>query len=145
MLLKFAVIVNDESEDVLPVAMVKFADVWPAATVTLVGTVALAASSLVSFTSAPPAGATAFSVTVAVTGLPAVTVAGLSVSLPTDVAEAVELPPPVLVPEPLPEPVVPAAGDPENPLAALAPPPQPVNIDATSAMAASSANSFKPV
>jgi len=90
--------------------MAKSTDVLPAGTDTLAGTLAADALLLVSFTCAPPAGAAAFNVTVAVVELPAATLDGFTVSLLTDVAVVVEPPPPVPVP------AVPEAGVPENPL-----------------------------
>ena len=60
------------------VETVKFAEVAPAGTVTLAGTVA-AALLLDRVTTAPPAGAALASVTVAVDEFPPVTVPGLSV------------------------------------------------------------------
>jgi hypothetical protein len=50
--------------------MVKFAEVWPCATVTFAGTVALDVSELDRVTTAPPAGAAPFRVTVPVEGSP---------------------------------------------------------------------------
>ena len=55
----------------------KVALVSPAATVTLVGTVATAVLLLASATTAPPAGATAVKVTLPLEVVPAVTLAGL--------------------------------------------------------------------
>jgi len=98
------VIKTDVSEETLPVATAKPTDVWPAATVTLVGTLAAAALLLVSVTGAPPAGAGAFNVTVADAELPAATLEGFTVMLLTDVAAIVEPPPPVPVLPPLPVP-----------------------------------------
>jgi hypothetical protein len=61
------------------VEAVNIALVAPAATVTLVGTVAVAVS-LVSLTTAPPAGAAALNVTVPLEVFPAITLGGLRVS-----------------------------------------------------------------
>ena len=60
------------------VVTVKVADVLPAATVTLAGTVAAAVLLLLSVTETPPAGAAAFSRTVPVELLPPTTLVGLS-------------------------------------------------------------------
>jgi len=56
---------------------VKFAVVVPAPTVTLTGTVAIVGLLLESATTAPPAGAALFRITVPVDALPAVTLVGL--------------------------------------------------------------------
>ena len=61
------------------VVMGKFAEVEPAATVTLAATVAAAVLLLVSVTTAPPVGAAAFSVTVPVDPVPPVTLVGFVV------------------------------------------------------------------
>jgi hypothetical protein len=62
------------------VVMGKIAEVAPAATVTLVGTVAAAMLLLVSVTAAPPTGAATLNVTVPVDPVPPVTLDGLVVS-----------------------------------------------------------------
>jgi hypothetical protein len=54
------------------------AEVEPAATVTLTGTLAAAVLLLVSVTTAPPAGATPLSITVPVDPVPPVTLAGFT-------------------------------------------------------------------
>ena len=61
--------------------MVKVAELAPAATVTLAGVVAIDGAVLFKVTFAPPVGAGADSVTVAVTGVPPLTVVGASVSV----------------------------------------------------------------
>ena len=71
------------------VLTLKVAVVEPAATVTLAGTVAAAALLLDRVTSVPPLGAAFVNVTVAVEGLPPVTVAGFNVS--PDAAAEVEM------------------------------------------------------
>jgi hypothetical protein len=58
----------------------KVAEVAPAATVTLVGTVAAEVLLLASVTAAPPVGAAAFNVTVPVDPVPPVTLVGFSES-----------------------------------------------------------------
>jgi len=63
------------------VEMMKSALVLPACTVTLVGTDAAQASLLESATTAPPAGASPFRITVPVEAVPAVTVAGSTVTV----------------------------------------------------------------
>ena len=100
--------------------MAKFTDGLPAGTITLAGTLAADALLLVSFTCAPPAGAAAFNVTVAVVELPAATLGGFTVTLLTDVAVVVE--PPPAEPEP---------GVPENPLLLLDNVPQPISVEST--------------
>jgi hypothetical protein len=64
--------------DTVLVVTVNVADVLPAATVTLVGTVAAAVLLLERLTTAPPAGATPLRVTVPVEGVPPVTLVGFS-------------------------------------------------------------------
>jgi hypothetical protein len=120
------VIKTDVSTETLPVAMEKSTDVLPAGTVTLAGTLATDALLLVSLTCAPPAGAAAFNVTVAVAELPAVTLEGFTVILLTDVAVVVEPSPPVPVPAVL------EAGVPENPpLLLWDNAPQPTSVEST--------------
>jgi hypothetical protein len=67
------------TEDNVPpasVVTVKGADRAPAATVTVVGTVAFATLELVRLTTAPPVGATPSRITVPVEGLPRTTLVG---------------------------------------------------------------------
>jgi hypothetical protein len=75
-----ALIVTVALEGTASVVMVKFAEVWPCATVTLEGTVALDASELDRVTTAPPAGAAPFSVTVPVEGSPPTGLGGTKAS-----------------------------------------------------------------
>jgi hypothetical protein len=81
------VITTEASEETWPVATAKPADVWPAGTVTLPGTLATDALLLVSFTGAPPAGAAELSITLPAAGVPAVTVLGLRFTVATPFAE----------------------------------------------------------
>jgi len=64
--------------DTTLVVTVNVAEVFPAATVTLVGTVAADVLLLVRVTTAPPVGAAPLRVTVPVEGLPPVTLLGFS-------------------------------------------------------------------
>ena len=67
-------------EAALPVSTLKLALLWPAGTVTLAGTMAMALSLVASVTTTPPDGAAPESITVPWDESPPLTVVGLSVS-----------------------------------------------------------------
>lgn len=79
--LRDPVIVRDDAAVTVRVVMVKVADVAPAATVTLAGTVPIVVDEDESVTTAPPVGAALVRVTVPVTATPPVTAATLVVSV----------------------------------------------------------------
>ena len=79
--LRDPVIVRDDAAVTVRVVMVKAADVAPAATVTLAGTVPIVVDEDESVTTAPPVGAALVRVTVPVTATPPVTAATLVVSV----------------------------------------------------------------
>lgn len=78
-LLYVAVITTDVSRVTRPVVTPKLADVAPAGTMMLAGTVTTFALLLIRLITAPPAGAGALNVTVPVEAEPPLTLAGLSV------------------------------------------------------------------